>query len=163
MDSGADRNYDPADSSTHNYIVQSLAGYGLSQSQQQALFNAWRNGPNAAPGIGANVPDFTPTLLANLPGTNDANWIYIRTNPSGLTWTNVTLPGHYFYPGTVVNSVVTDSNGFTWLSSTGTGSAAAWLQNDILGSAFFKASQWEAINRYYGSGAQRIGPAGSCN
>jgi RHS repeat-associated protein len=160
----ADRTYDPFDPSTHNYQVQSLAGYQMTPAQRQALFNGWRNGLNAAPGIAPNTPDATPVLLANVPFTPDTNWIYLRTNPSNLTWTNVTLPGHYFYPGTVVNSVVTDAAGFTWLVTTGTGATGRWFQNDVLGSAFFKLSQGEAITRFYGGGPMvRMGSAGSCN
>src|SRR5437016_3966358 len=164
MTTAAERNYDPSDPATHLYGVRSLAGYNLSPAQRQALFNKWRNGPNAAPGIAVNTPDLKPVLLAHWPGTPDTNWAYLRTNSAGLSWTNVTLPGHWFDPGKVVNSVVTDSFGFTWLQTVGTGATDRSLYNDVLGSIFFKESQWRAINSFYGLPVTgRFGASGSCN
>ncbi len=162
LNTDSDTFYDPSDPGARSYFVTTYAGSGLSSSQQQALFNAWRNGPNAAPGIAPNTPDFTPVLLANVPGTPDVNWIYLTTNVANLSWTNVTLPGHYFYPGTVTNAVVTPGNE-TYLVTVGTGATPRWLQNDVLGSLFCKPSQLETLARFNGSSAVRIGSAGSCN
>ena len=118
----------------------------------------------SAPGIDANAPDGKQLLLASLDVTPDTNWIFIQSNPTNLSWANVTLAGHIFYPGTVVNSVETDQSGVTWLVSRGEGTTPnAWL-NETLGSAFFQLSQVDAVLRYEGFGGfGRIGSKGTCN
>lgn len=138
--------------------------WGLSEVDQQSVYDLWRYGVNAAPGIDAHAPNGTPLLLANLPLTPDANWIYIVPSRTSLSWSNVTLPGHIFYPGTVVNSVETDQSGITWLVSRGEGTTPnAWL-NETLGSAFFLLAQADAVLRYRGfAGLGRIGSKGTCN
>jgi hypothetical protein len=133
----------------------------VTASLAQQLGDLWRNGPNAAPGISPNTPDRTPVLLTNVPLTPDTNWIYIRPTANG--WVNVTLPGHYFYSGTVTNTV-TYGNGVATMTSVGTGNTNRWFQNDFLGSAFFSASQGEAeMALFYGGPRVRVGFAGSCN
>jgi RHS repeat-associated protein len=161
LDTSSNRPYDPSDPSTHLYSVATPAGF-LSADQQQQLLDLWRNGPNAAPGIAPNTPDNTNVLLANLPGTPNTNWIYLTPVSSGLGWVNVTQPGHYFYSGTVTNTVQT-LGPVTYLSTVGTGDTSRWLQNDVFGSAFFQASQAEAIAALYGAPRVRIGSAGGCN
>jgi RHS repeat-associated protein len=159
LDTAADRAYDSTDPLTHIYTAETSIR-GLSPALTQRLADLWRNGPNAAPGIAPNTPDFTPTLLTNLPSTPDTNWIYIRPISGG--WVNVTLPGHYFYAGTVTNAV-TRANGVTTLLTTGTGNTLRWLQNDTLGATFFKLSQLEAIAALLGAPRVRIGTPGTCN
>jgi RHS repeat-associated protein len=162
MNTSADRPY--SGPGTHNYSVSSSVS-GVSATQAQQIEDLWRNGPNAAPGIAPNTPDLTPTLLANIPFTPNANWIYIQPINNG--WKNVTLPGHYFSDGTVTNTV-TYSNGSVTLTSVGTGNTLRWFQNDALGLAFFKQSQVEALNAaLLGTPRIRVGgllaSAGSCN
>jgi RHS repeat-associated protein len=159
MDTSSDRSYDPNDPSTHLYGVHTSIP-ALSEVDRQRLQDLWRNGPNPAPGIAPNTPDFTPTLLARVPFTPDANWIYIAPLSNG--WENVTLPGHYFYSGVVINTVTT-ADGYTTLTSIGTGNTSRWFQNDFFGSAFFQSSQMEAVAAFYGVPRHRIGFEGSCN
>jgi RHS repeat-associated protein len=152
--------YDPSDPSTHQYFVATPVGV-LSAAKQKQLLDLWRNGPNAAPGIAPNTPDYTNVLLANVPGTPNTNWIYLQPVASGLGWINVTQPGHYFYSGTVTNTVQT-WHGITYLSTVGTGNTSRWFQNDVLGDAFFQLSQFEAIAAFYGASRTRIGSTASC-
>lgn len=159
LDTAADRAYDSTDPLTHIYTAETSIR-GLSPALTQRLADLWRNGPNAAPGIAPNTPYFTPTLLTNLPSTPDTNWIYIRPISGG--WVNVTLPGHYFYAGTVTNAVTT-ANGVTTLLTTGTGNTLRWLQNDTLGATFFKLPQLEAVAALLGAPRVRIGTPGTCN
>jgi hypothetical protein len=102
-------------------------------------------------------------LLSKVPFTSDSNWIYIRPLASGEGWVNVTMPGHYFYSGTVTNTV-TSANGVTVLTTVGVGNTDRWFQNDTLGYLFFQASQNEAINAFLlHSPRRRIGSEGTCN
>jgi hypothetical protein len=153
----ADRSYDPSEKGYHEYVVETLAGINLSRAQEQALFDRWRKGANAAPGIVPDAPDDQPLLLSRLPGTPDTNWIYIYTDEQALRYTNVTLPGHYFHPGTVVNSVVRRGR-LTYLRTVGTGTTSRSLRNEILGSLFFKRSQELAVTGL----PMRLGLSSSC-
>lgn len=159
LSTASNRSYNPSDPATHHYSVSTSVS-GLTATQAAQLLDLWRNGPNAAPGILPNTPDFTPVLLANLPYTPNTNWIYIQPINNG--WINVTLPGHYFYSGTVTNTM-NFANGTATLNSTGTGNTSRWVQNDALGAVFFKASQLEAIYALSGLPRVRVGAAGSCN
>ena len=155
----ADRQYDPSEPNYHEYHVDTVIE-GLTKEQAAQLENLWRNGPNAGPGISSGQLDYQEALLATTPWAPDANWVYIRPTNNG--WVNVTSPGHLFYPGTVTNTV-TWNNGVTTMSTVGVGVTPHYLQNIALGTAFFKASQLEALWALLGGPRIQIGSAGSCN
>jgi RHS repeat-associated protein len=154
IDTTSDREYDENEENYHDYEVKSLAGWRLTPEQIQGLFDAWRNGPNAAPGAPINTPDYTPVLLGHLPGTADTNWIYMRTG--NLSWTNITLPPHRYFPGVVHNSVVTEDD-HTWFVSRGVGVTDHKWENIVLGTMIFKLAHKEAIDRFYGDEMNRVG------
>jgi hypothetical protein len=97
---------------------------------------------------------------------SNTNWVYMRTDVNNLTWTNVTLPGHRFYPGTVVNFVYTDGSGTSYARSVGTGVTLHAREDVAMGSLWFNMAQRNAVRAYQNRWANRrvVGtPAGSCN
>ena len=172
----ANRDYVEGEENYHSYEVETLVGYNLSDEEKTTLFNSWRNGPNAAPGIRENASDGVAQRLPRLLYQSNQNWVYLITDEDTLSWKNITLQGHYFDPGTVENSVITKADGGTYLRTFGEGITDRFVQNELLGKAFFKAAQVIAAADFnYGDvfndvfpdlaapSFRRFGPAGACN
>ena len=86
----------------------------------------------SAPGAPMVQPGFTPRI--NLFGNNP---ISQDVNSSTMTITNTTLPGHMFYPGSVVIQVDPSAGDTSVITVTGTGTGNDPGFNELAGQIIF--------------------------
>jgi RHS repeat-associated protein len=95
-------------------------------------FNQLKEKGMSAPGAPAAQEDFTPSIT--LWGDNP---ISQTVNSNTMTITNTTLPGHEFYPGSVVIQVSPGGGGGSTITITGTGTGPHPGLNQFLGQLIF--------------------------
>jgi hypothetical protein len=98
-------------------------------------FNEFKAPGMSAPGAPRAVEG--PTARIDLWGLTSSNPISQNVNSATRTITNVTLPGHVFYPGRVVIQVDPSSGGGSNITITGTGTGDNPGINNAVGEAFF--------------------------
>ena len=115
----------------HKYVITRSSNCSAANTFNQFL----------APGAsapGAPAAQEGPTPLINLPGLPGygPNPISQDVNSSTGTITNTTLPGHMFYPGTVVIQVTPSAGDTSNITITGTGTGNDPGFNDLVGEIF---------------------------
>ena len=116
----------------HKYVITRSSNCSAANTFNQFL------APGAsAPGAPAAQEGITPLInLPGLPGYGP-NPISQDVNSSTGTITNTTLPGHMFYPGTVVIQVTPSAGDTSNITITGTGTGNDPGFNDLVGEIFF--------------------------
>ena len=110
----------------HRYRIQIVT-----QCSSQTTFNLLRAEGNSAPGA-----PYAETGTHDLVLSGD-NPISQTVDPQEMRITNVTLPGHIFYPGTVDIRVLGQGPNYSVIDITGTGQGRFPTLNNILGGLIF--------------------------
>jgi len=117
----------PQNGKPHKYEIKLL-----SPCPAKDVFGYFKGAGRSAPGAPAAREGFTPRV-----GLGGGNPISQYVNSSTRTIVNTTLPGHWFYPGTVTIQVNALSDQTSTITITGVGTGANPWINDAIGQAWF--------------------------